>query len=76
VTVFTLRIDDHAGHFGETEHAERATVARVLADVTTAVRSGKQMVGPQPIILNNEKIGEFEFGEKAHSFVDAAARRP
>ena len=73
MTVFSLRIDDHRGHFGEAEHQERATIARVLSDVTSAVRSGKPLAGPQPIILNGDKVGEFKFGERAHSFVAAAA---
>ena len=75
MTVFRLQIDYHRGHFGETENSERATIGRILWDVTSAVRSGKQMAGAQPIILNGETIGSFEFGEAAHSFADAAARR-
>ena len=75
MSVFTLQIDDHRGHFGETENSERATIARLLSDVTSAIRSGKELAGAQPIMLNGEKVGEFEFGERAHSFVEASARR-
>ncbi|MCP3370773.1 hypothetical protein [Bradyrhizobium cajani] len=75
MTVFTVTIDDHGGHFGEVEHQERATIARVLADVSAAVRSGKPLAGDQPIILNGERIGTFSFGPKAHSFIEAGTRR-
>jgi hypothetical protein len=69
MTVFTLRIDEHAGHFGEVEHQERAAIGRILFEVTSTVRSGRPLAGPQPIMMNGDKVGEFEFGEAAHSFV-------
>jgi|tagenome__1003787_1003787.scaffolds.fasta_scaffold18744979_3 hypothetical protein len=75
MTVFSLTIEDHRGHFGTEQHQERAVIARILADVTSALRSGRELAGDQPIVLNGETIGMFSFGAKAHSYVDAAARR-
>lgn len=43
------------------------------ADVAQAIGTGHALAGAQPIILNGEKVGEFEFGERSHSYVDAAA---
>jgi hypothetical protein len=59
MSVFTLTISKRTASFGESKEAERQRIVQALRDAAQVIGSHRE---PEPIRLNGEVIGEYDFG--------------